>query len=88
MPYIGDGAVGQAVSQKKEQFGDFMDGGYFVHVWSRDDALILESNWLSCYQILRRRPRQNLMQRTLCPIGNQISDTSLRWASVSPSMCV
>ena len=40
MPYIGDGARRQAVSQKNEQFADFMDGGYIAHVWLRDGALI------------------------------------------------
>ena len=46
MPYIGDGARGQAVSQKNEQFGDVMDGGYIAHVWLRDGALILSPTGL------------------------------------------
>jgi hypothetical protein len=69
MPYIGDGARGQAVSQKNEQFGDVMDGGYIAHVWLRDGALILKSNWLGCHQLHRRRPRQNLTCSTLWTIG-------------------
>jgi len=56
MPYIGDAARRQAVSQKNEQFADVMDGGYIAHVWLRDGALILKSNWLG----LRRRPRLKL----------------------------
>ena len=67
MPYIGDDARGQAISQKSEQFADVMDGGYIAHVWLRDGALILESNWLGCPH--GNAPEPDL-QRTLCTIGN------------------
>jgi hypothetical protein len=39
-PYIGDGARGQLLSQKNEQFAGVKSGGNIAHDGLRDDALI------------------------------------------------